>query len=123
MKWFLILAAALLCNSLTTANADESSALLPPCGLVGEIQSRIADCKHSVGIQGEFQLVTRTLRGEEVYQGRRTGVIWSADIDDRTKQFENDQVDSICDQPHSEFGGIQRNLKLPSIHRYIQGLR
>ncbi len=94
-----------------------------PCGLVGSVPERIADCNHAVGEGREYQLVTRTQRGQEIYMGRRTGVIWSADIDDAPKNFLDDQVDTICSRDRPEFGGIRGKWILPPIHRYIQGFR
>lgn len=51
-----------------------------PCGLKGNIENRIKDCAEFSGTNKEFQLVTRTLEGYEVFKGLRTGVIWSADL-------------------------------------------
>lgn len=95
----------------------------PPCGLSGSIESRIADCQQSRGLRDEYQLVTRTSEGLEIYRGRRTGVIWSADLDNREKNYLQENLGTICSQNRAEFGGIEGNWVLPPIHRYIQGFR
>lgn len=93
-----------------------------PCGLNGSIEQRISDCHQSVGIGDEFQLVTRTKSGLEIYQGYRTGVIWSEDLAGK-KNYLGDGVEDICKSAHAEFGGLGHlKWELPPIHRYIQAL-
>lgn len=91
------------------------------CGLTGTISERIKNCKESSG--AEFQLVTRTKDGLEIYQGRRTGVIWSADLP-RPMGYLANKVSSICSTNRPEFGGLV-GLKwiLPEAGRFIQGLK
>ena len=93
------------------------------CGLKGSVKERISACDTSVGPGNEFQLVTRTLAGDEIYKGRRTGVIWSADLAEE-KNFLRDEVQNICARKNAAFGGLN-NLKwiLPSAQRYIQALK
>lgn len=93
-----------------------------PCGLTGTVEKRIADCRSAVGPRGEFQLVTRTQKGEEIYKGVRTGVIWSADLKNE-KNYLRHNVGAICNKDQPEFGGLKLNWKLPPIHRYIQALK
>ena len=93
-----------------------------PCGLSGSIESRIANCNESRGVDGEFQLVTRTRGGAEVYMGYRTGVIWSADLPG-PMNYLRDGAEDICDGNHPEFGGLTNlEWKLPEVGRYIQAL-
>jgi hypothetical protein len=91
-----------------------------PCGLRGSVEQRIRDCSETVG--DEFALVTRTREGAEIYQGIRSGVIWSGDLAGR-KNYQVDDVETICDGEHPEFGGLD-GLKwiLPSAQRYIQAI-
>jgi len=121
----IILGLGVVSASFLVADFSHASAEIGgrPCGLNGEIRARIADCNFSVGKGNEYQLVTRTLNGNEIYRGRRTGVIWSADIDNRPKNYAKNRVETICDRERPEFGGIRGKWILPSIHRYIQGFR
>ena len=107
---------------LTTVLFTTTSFAAVPCGLSGSISQRISDCKESVGKGEEFQLVTRTKKGEEIYKGVRTGVIWSADLAS-PKNYLSDKVESICNKQHPEYGGLKLNWKLPPVQRYIQGLK
>ncbi len=93
-----------------------------PCGLQGNIPERILDCSEVIGTKNEFQLVTRTSKGFEIYKGRKTGVIWSADLS-KPLNFLSDNVATICNTNRPEFGGLQ-GLKwiLPPAPRYIQAL-
>jgi len=94
-----------------------------PCGLKGSIKERIQDCRESSGINNEFQLVVRTSEGHEVYQGLRTGVIWSADLHEGEVNYLEKNVGTICGTDRPEFGGIKGKWVLPSVHRYIQALK
>ena len=115
MKQFLFLAVMLS----STAFAQT----VIPCGTQGSVAERIKSCNTAVGKGGEFQLVTRTAKGEEIYKGARTGVIWSADLA-KPMYYLSDKVETICKTNRSEFGGLQ-GLKwiLPEAGRYIQALR
>jgi hypothetical protein len=94
-----------------------------PCGLSGTIENRIKNCNKTVGDQGEFQLVTRTQEGAEIFMGYRTGVIWSADLPGPLT-YNSDDVETICEKNHPEFGGLdQLQWKLAPVGRYIQGLK
>lgn len=95
----------------------------PTCGTSGSISERINDCGETRGSNYEFQLVTRTAEGFEIYKGQRTGVIWSADLQEGALNFYGHDVDDICSQRRAEFGGINANWVLPPIHRYIQALK
>jgi hypothetical protein len=91
-----------------------------PCGLHGTLEERIRSCSESSG--EEYQLVTRTRDGLEIHYGKRTGVIWSADLPGPLT-YQADEVETICEGDHPEFGGLTGfKWVLPSIHRYIQGL-
>ena len=57
MKMLLIVATLFASNSWANG----------PCGLNGTVDQRIAQCNESAG-QGEFQLVTRTKKGQEIYK-------------------------------------------------------
>lgn len=94
-----------------------------PCGLKGSIKERIQDCRPSAKVDDEFQLVVRTQEGHEVYQGRRTGVIWSADLGKKPMNYLNSKVGKICSTARPEFGGIEGKWILPPVQRYIQALK
>lgn len=96
--------------------------VMGPCGLSGTIEERIRSCNRSVGINGEFQLVTKTLAGDEVYRGRRSRVIWSADLP-KPYVYLQHRLDTICNRNWPQMGGLSGlKWKLPSIHRYLQGM-
>lgn len=94
-----------------------------PCGVKGNIKERIQDCRQSSGVNNEFQLVTRTAEGFEIYQGLRTGVIWSADLREGELNYLDNKVGTICGTNRPEFGGISGNWILPPVQRYIQALK
>lgn len=94
-----------------------------PCGSRGTVDQRIADCNESSGEEGEFQLVSRTREGAEIYMGYHTGVIWSADLPGPVS-FSGEDVEDICERNHPEFGGLDHlQWKLPPVERYIQALK
>jgi|GEM_PF-4274213 len=107
---------------LATTLLATSSWATTPCGLKGDVAQRISDCKETADARGEFQLVTRTAKGEEIYKGARTGVIWSADLIS-PKNYLSDKLDTICKKQHSELGGLKLNWILPPVERYIQALK
>lgn len=107
MKYFSIpwLLSLLVFTTATDTIAAEAPAA---CGRNGSIADRIRDCSNFPGsLRGNFVLVTRTRKGEEIYQDTKTGYLWS----DIRRAGGLGKADRICRKAKKGlFGNLEESI-------------
>jgi hypothetical protein len=82
-----------------------------PCGLTGDLHLRVKSCSY-LETHHPLTLVTRTLKGQEIWLDSQRGLIWS---DRLVESMSYERALSACQSPREEFAGLnQYSWRLPS---------